>query len=163
MNWRIKNLGRFAQKGATPWNTGKKGYKQPKISKALKGKRNSLETEFKKGQTPWNKGKKWSREVREKISKANKGNFQPKGKNSPYWKGDDVSYSVLHVWVEKELGKPRKCNLCKTEELGHYEWANRSRKYRRNIKDWIRLCKSCHNRYDDIYTKGWETRRRNQT
>lgn len=86
---RLRNIGK------TPWNKGKtnvysdetlnkmskskKGQQawnknrpwpievKAKISKASKGQRRSLNTEFKKGMTPWNKGKKWSNETKEKM------------------------------------------------------------------------------------------------
>lgn len=38
-----------------------------------KGKRNSLNTEFKKGKQPWNSGKEWSEESKAKMSQSHKG------------------------------------------------------------------------------------------
>lgn len=84
------------------------------------GQRISPKTEFKKGQIPWN------------------------------WKGDSVGYKCLHDWVKKRLGKPENC--C-NPQCGHkssiFEWANKSGKYKRDIKDWIRLCRSCHRKFDN--------------
>lgn len=111
---------------------------------------------FKKGFTPWIKGKKLSEDVKNKISIANKGRrFSPntefkKGQflreKHPFWKGDNVGYYALHVWVKKELGKAKKCEECKSEL--NVQWANKSRKYLRNINDWFQLCIKCHNKYD---------------
>jgi len=66
------------------------------------------------------------------------------------WKGIEAGYRALHIWVEKRLGKPRFCEHCGNRELGHrhYHWANISRKYKRDLKDWLRLCAKCHKKYD---------------
>jgi len=32
-------------------------------------------------------------------------------------------------------------------------WANKSRKYKRDVKDWITLCGSCHAKYVSFYDK----------
>lgn len=72
------------------------------------------------------------------------------GENHPYWKGEKISYRNLHRWVERKLGKPKQCEYCKKDGfLGHkIHWANKNRKYLRNLKDWIRLCAKCHGEYD---------------
>lgn len=67
---------------------------------------------------------------------------------SPNWKGDRVGKSSLHIWVEKHRGKPRKCEHCGTVKAKQYDWANVSQKYKRNLNDFIRLCRSCHAKYD---------------
>ena len=64
------------------------------------------------------------------------------------WKGDEVSYAGLHMWVKKELGAPKYCEHCKKTDKKRYEWANISRQYKRVLTDWVRLCKSCHIAYD---------------
>ncbi len=97
-----------------------------KISKSTKGKNNHF----------W--GKKHSPETLEKIS----------GKNSNSWKGDKVGYFALHDWVRKQLGKPKKCEHCGISKAKKFEWANKSGEYKREIGDWIRLCTSCHLKYD---------------
>lgn len=70
------------------------------------------------------------------------------GENNSSWKGDQVSYSGLHKWVESILGKPKQCESCKTIKAKKYEWANKSKKYKRKIDDWVRLCVSCHHYFD---------------
>ena len=82
-------------------------------------------------------------------------------KDNYNWKGYNIGYSGLHVWVEKHLGKPRKCSHCGTTAAKKFEWANISKQYKRNLTDWIRLCTSCHVKFDDKNNKGWITRRKN--
>lgn len=73
------------------------------------------------------------------------------GKANPAWKGNKVGYTALHQWVYKKLGQPRLCEHCGNSDLKprQYHWANKSRKYKRNVTDWIRLCASCHKKYDN--------------
>lgn len=86
-----------------------------------------------KGRIPWNKGiRVWS-------------NSNEKSKE---WKGEKVGYRALHRWVEKNLGRPSKCKHCETTKAKKFEWANKDGKYRRNLKDYIRLCTKCHRKYD---------------
>jgi hypothetical protein len=88
---------------------------------------------------PWNKGKTAVTDAR--ILTEEK---------SCLWKGDNVSYIGLHAWVVKRLGKPNKCELC--GRIGkRLEWANKSREYKRDLNDWIRLCYSCHEKYDQVW------------
>lgn len=111
--------------------------------KFVKGQHSSSSTEFKKGFIPWNKGLKgfgrWP-----KISL--------KGVDNPAWKGDGVGYYGLHRWIYKQLGKPCRCNHCDKTE-GRFEWANKSKEYKRELNDWISLCYSCHDKYDEIWLK----------
>lgn len=59
-------------------------------------------------------------------------------------------YRNLHYWVERQLGKPEICEHCgKIERRSRFiDWANKSGEYKRNINDWLRLCRSCHSLYD---------------
>lgn len=84
---------------------------------------------FQKGCIPWHKGKKI-------------------GSKSPRWNPDRNSYFVLHNWVVEQLGKPLKCETCLTTSAKRFDWANISGKYKRNLKDWKRLCRSCHLKLD---------------
>jgi len=59
-----------------------------------------------------------------------------------------VSYMALHKWVTKKLGRPNYCEHCKSSSAKKYEWSNVSGKYLRDVRDWQRLCKSCHVIYD---------------
>ena len=92
-----------------------------------------------KGRIPWNKGKK---------SPQNTGSKHYK------WKGDKVKYRSLHQFIESKLGIPSTCEHCKKTELHNttkhrpVDWANKSGEYKRDLDDWMRLCRKCHRRYD---------------
>lgn len=103
------------------------------------------------------KGKPKSLEHRAKISSFVKTLI---GEKAPNWKGSKVGYFGLHYWVNKTLGKPKKCVHCFTENPNkNYEWANKTGKYLRDITDWLRLCKSCHAKFDRVGYKSWIKRR----
>ncbi len=70
-----------------------------------------------------------------------------KGKNHWNWRGDDVSYGALHGWVKRKLGFPKKCEICGVENK-ILDWANKDHTYKRDINNWVRLCKKCHLKYD---------------
>ena len=75
---------------------------------------------------------------------------------SPNWKGNKVGKAALHNWVERQLGKPMKCEHCKTTKAKKYEWSNISQKYKRDLKDWQRLCTKCHSKYDhEVRIEKW--------
>ena len=90
-----------------------------------------------------------------------KGHTRTRGELNANWKGDDVGYTALHDWLSLRLGQPRKCEHCKTETAKKYEWANLSGEYKRDLKDWVRLCVACHRLNDGHGFKMWETRRAN--
>jgi hypothetical protein len=71
--------------------------------------------------------------------------------DSHNWKGDKVGKTALHQWVERKKGKPRICEHCNTTKAKQYDWANVSQKYKRDLNDFIRLCRSCHAKYDYKY------------
>jgi hypothetical protein len=98
-------------------------------------------------------GKPFSDAHKKALSEAKLGKY--KNEASPNWKGDKVSYYGLHLWVHRELGCPMRCEHCKKLCRNNREihWANKSGKYRRVKSDWIRLCVSCHKKYDMIKTK----------
>ena len=82
-----------------------------------------------------------------------KGWAMPKNdENHPNWKGEDAGYSAKHNWIRKVLGKPSKCDRCQTITAKRYEWANKSKQYKRDVADWERLCTSCHRK--DGYKNG---------
>ena len=81
----------------------------------------------------------------------------PKEEKSWAWKGNKVGKVALHNWVERQLGKPNKCEHCNSTNEKKYEWANKSQKYKRQLDDWIRLCPKCHAKYDYyIRIKKWK-------
>ena len=84
------------------------------------------------------------------VKCANEGMNIKRGEESPLWKGEEAKYQALHAWARGNLNKPDKCESCGTTE-GRIEWSNKDHKYKRKQEDWQRLCKSCHNFYDNEY------------
>ena len=71
--------------------------------------------------------------------------------NNNNWKGARAGYSAFHRRLEAQKGKPKKCEVCgTTEEQKTYDWANLTGKYD-NPKDYKRMCRSCHFKYDEQY------------
>ncbi len=65
------------------------------------------------------------------------------------WKGDEVGYFALHTWVQRHKGLPQDCEDCgATDSDRSYDWANISGEYRRDLDDFMRLCRSCHRKFD---------------
>ncbi len=54
----------------------------------------------------------------------------------------------LHAWVERNLGKPKYCEKCKSTDKKIYQWSNISGQYLAIKNDWQRLCVKCHQLYD---------------
>ena len=100
---------------------------------------------FIKGHTPWNKNKKLSESTKEKM-RGSRPNAC--GENHRLWKGENVGRQALHSWVKRHLGKPKKCEFCSTTTAKNYDWANKSGEYKRDFSDFLRLCRSCHKKYD---------------
>lgn len=118
-------------------------------------------TSFKKGGIGYFRNKKrppFSQEWKDKIGKTllgnhngfKKGNKISAGDKNTKWKGDEVLYGGLHIWVRKNLGQPDTCEHCgKTGLRGkQIHWANKDHSYKRNLTDWLRLCAKCHKKYD---------------
>lgn len=93
---RCINIGRSA------WNKGIKGSVRPNKTSFKKGDERCVGNQNAKGHAPWNKGKTWSKETREKISKALMG--RPTGRTgvkSNFWKGGKSSeYTKLKNSIE---------------------------------------------------------------
>lgn len=68
--------------------------------------------------------------------------------NNPNWKGDNIGKKGIHKWIAEKYGKPKMCDFCGSANKRKYEWANVSSEYKRDLNDWLRLCASCHRRYD---------------
>ncbi len=75
-----------------------------------------------------------------------------KNEKNSMWKGDSVGYASLHSWVRSRLIKPDICPICKEKEP--IDLSNIGHTYKRNLKDWVWLCRKCHmisdNRMDKL-------------
>lgn len=71
------------------------------------------------------------------------------GENNSSWKGIKAGYAAFHYRVQGIRGTPSKCSMCENEKAKRYEWANITGDYS-NVYDYIRLCKSCHSKFDNI-------------
>lgn len=60
----------------------------------------------------------------------------------------EASYSAVHKWVSRNFEKIDKCDFCQSTQEKKYEWANKDGLYKRNRKDWLRLCVSCYRLFD---------------
>lgn len=94
------------------------------------------------------KGRKETEKQKEKRLLALRLSIQGSGNNK--WKGDAVGYNAVHGWISRWKGKPDKCEVCGKDKLKHrsYQWANIDHQYRRVLEDYIRMCVSCHRKYD---------------
>lgn len=144
---RDKN-GKFVKGGGSYW-TGKK-LPPETIQKSSESHKQYYKNggksygSFTKGMTPHNKGKAHLADEKH-----------------PLWKGDSVSYSPLHSWVSRKLGKPKECSDCgfASDNGRQFHWANISGQYLRDLEDWERLCARCHFKKDKIAIRGWVTRK----
>jgi len=116
-----------------------------------RGRKQSLEHIRKRVKSRRNNGKLWTKPLsvihKKKISKTMK-EKNLFSENNPNWKGEKVGYHALHSWLYNHLGKPSKCEHCKSTTAKKFEWANISGKYERDLKDWTRLCTKCHIAFD---------------
>lgn len=114
------------------WNKGQKCPEETKqkISESQKGEKN------------WNWGKHLSEETKEKIRQKKLGN-----KNG-MWKGGLNFCQNVHLWVVFRMGKAKNyiCECCKTKQA--FDWSNIDHKYKKDLKDYRALCKSCHRKWD---------------
>lgn len=108
----------------------------------------------------------WTVERREKqrqrmasIGRQNKGKPMHQDQKHWAWKGDKVGYGGLHNWIRRRLGTPNICSMCGTTEAKAYDWSNISGEYKRDLSDWQRLCRACHQKYDDVKRRSWITRK----
>lgn len=85
-------------------------------------------------------GHETSDATREKMRIAKKGKFV--NEKNPNWRGDDVSYEQLHLWIKDHKPKPLLCELC--GEKKKLELANISGEYKRDVKDFLWVCRSCN-------------------
>jgi len=123
--------------------TGWKHTEEAKRKMSLAQKGRIVSDEAKKKISEGHIGKKASDETKRKMSIAH--GFEDNHRN---WLGDEVGYSGVHRWIVKWKGKPSVCEICGTTTAKRYDWANINHTYRRVLEDYIRLCTSCHRKYD---------------
>jgi len=61
-----------------------------------------------------------------------------------------LEYMKIHHWLRNNYGRPEICEAkdC-SKKSKTFEWAlKKSKSYERNRKNYFRLCKSCHSKYD---------------
>lgn len=84
------------------------------------------------------------------MSRDKEGRFTKEltGEKNYKWKGNDVGYFGLHTWVVRRKGKAKVCIECGSSKW--VQWANISKKYKRDESDRKSLCVVCHRRFDGI-------------
>lgn len=98
--------------------------------------------------TPWNKGITYTVEQKKRLNLTGLSLGRKHNEENQNWKGEFASYSALHYWIYRRLGKASYCTFDISHISTRYHWANISKEYRRDIKDFMSLCPSCHYYYD---------------
>jgi hypothetical protein len=95
----------------------------------------------------WNKifGKQKAEKMREALAQRNKERPMFEEEN-PQWKGEMVGYFAVHEWVILRKPKPSLCEHCNKKPPS--DLANVSGKYKRDLDDYLWLCRSCHMIFD---------------
>jgi hypothetical protein len=74
------------------------------------------------------------------------------GELSSQWKGDSAGIDAQHKRISAVRGTPKSCEQCGTTDPDqYYHWAFNNTGDRLNIWDYLRLCVTCHRRFDDAY------------
>ncbi len=114
----------------------KRSYK--KIAKELGIHAKTIERHFKK----LGFKKKWTLDKESVAKRA----LKITGDKHPNWKGDNVSYHRLHIWIGKNKPKPELCEECNLAPP--YDLANISGEYKRDVNDFKWVCRKCHMKED---------------
>lgn len=64
------------------------------------------------------------------------------GPKNGMWKGNEVSYTSLHEWINNNKPKSKLCENCGIKRP--YDLANILGEYKRDISDYEWLCRRCH-------------------
>ena len=64
------------------------------------------------------------------------------GEDNCMWRGEDVSYGNLHMWLRRNVPLTDVCQIC--GESPAVDHANITGIYSRNLKDYICVCRKCH-------------------
>jgi len=93
-------------------------------------------------------GKKMSEETKIKMSQNAGNGF---GEDNSNWKGDDILVGSIHAWLQRNYGKPERCDNpnCTYTKTIRWDWALKTGlRYERKRENFYRLCRSCHLKYD---------------
>ena len=82
------------------------------------------------------------------IKRRKSGNNNQIGVNNFSWKGKSATYKAFHLRVYTVRGRPQICSMCERKDRKRYDWANMTGKLY-DIYDYVRLCRSCHSKFDD--------------
>lgn len=86
------------------------------------------------------------------TAQANKQNpkAHPKGERNFKWVGDGVGYCGIHDWLRYHFGSATFCENKECKGVSTcFEWAKlKGKKYMRRRSHFVRLCRSCHRKYD---------------
>ena len=127
-------------------------YKIYKRGHCFRGKKFSLK--HKEGIRRALQGKKKSLEHRNSLSRVfSDGRRRDSGNIN--WKGDDVGYWSLHIYMRRHLPTTGLCQICgrkKTLDLACF-----THEYNRKPENWMWLCRSCHTKIDIRYYKFLKT------
>jgi hypothetical protein len=106
---------------------------------------------------------KFISETRKKMFKS--GLFNHKKENHPRWKGGFIpwggvgqkNYSAVHYWLRYNFSSPDRCENRECKRISNnYTWAKiHGKTYKKDINNFIMLCRSCHTVYD-IKNKKYE-------
>lgn len=74
----------------------------------------------------------------------------PRGENHGNWKGDNIGYFAIHIWLKKTFGGATICENVMCAGLSErFEWSLlKGKSYERKRENFWQLCQSCHRYYD---------------
>jgi len=85
-------------------------------------------------------------------AEANKNNprIHRSGSNNNLWLGEKVGYCGIHDWLRAKYGSATFCENKECKGISpNYEWAKlKEKSYQRRRGNFVRLCRSCHRKYD---------------
>jgi hypothetical protein len=110
-----------------------------------------------------------------RATEFKKGRNGDRNEKHPQWKGDDVGYGGIHNWLRINFGNPDVCENvdCLKKPTKRFEWALiKGKKCERKRENFIKMCVSCHRRYDmtedkrqnmiKSQIKRWKTKKLNE-
>jgi adenylosuccinate lyase len=89
----------------------------------------------------------WKLMLRHQITARIAAKRNQYGARNTMWKGDTATYAAFHLRVQQQRGTPSVCGQCGTTKSPRFEWASLTKNYA-DVQDYVRLCCSCHHRFD---------------